>query len=77
MNRNAGAADRMEAALTARLARYRHLAIALRYDYPETTAPASAIEALLVEAYRDGARDMYALIDDELAPLWKAVGFDE
>lgn len=51
-------------------------AIALRYDYPETTIPLSELEAALLEAYDAGARDIYGLIDAELGPLWAAGGLE-
>jgi hypothetical protein len=39
-------------------------------------AAVGIIARLLTEAYEDGRRDMYALVDEQLKPLWQVAGLE-
>jgi hypothetical protein len=36
----------------------------------------TVLEMWLLDAYRDGARDMYSAVYDQLRPLWKMAGIE-
>lgn len=63
-------------AMAQREEEYARAVLALRYEFPETVVPAERIEQLMMEAYRDGGRDMYAAVNETLAPLWKQAGIE-
>lgn len=66
----------LSAAMDRRCIEYIALVQALRHEFPDVAFPAERIEQLLMDAYRDGGRDMYAAVNKTLAPLWKHAGIE-
>ena len=71
--------DELERLAALRTARHVRIAAVIVERLADGLAAGEAeplIARLLTEAYEDGRRDMYALVDEHLKPLWQVAGLE-